>query len=119
MSKKKTVVIGLVGAVMDTGTGPERWQRWRPSVDVCRHEDLLVDRFDLLTSKKFTKTAEQVSADIASVSPETAVKVLPVEFRDPWDFQDVYATLHDFARQYPFNPDKEDYLVHITTGTHV
>lgn len=28
-------------------------------------------------------------------------------------------SLHDFARDYPFRPDDEDYLVHITTGTHV
>jgi transcriptional regulatory protein RtcR len=26
---------------------------------------------------------------------------------------------HDFARGYAFEPDREDYLVHITTGTHV
>ena len=31
----------------------------------------------------------------------------------------VYGALHDFARDYPFDPDREDYLVHITTGTHV
>ncbi len=31
----------------------------------------------------------------------------------------VYTALLDFARRYPFNPDKENYLVHITTGTHV
>jgi transcriptional regulatory protein RtcR len=39
--------------------------------------------------------------------------------RDPWDFEEVYAALHDFARGYAFKPDEEDYLVHITTGTHV
>jgi transcriptional regulatory protein RtcR len=38
---------------------------------------------------------------------------------DPWDFEEVYAALHDFARSYPFDPEREDYLVHITTGTHV
>jgi hypothetical protein len=38
---------------------------------------------------------------------------------DPWDFEEVYAVLHDFARSYPFDPEREDYLVHITTGTHV
>ncbi len=27
--------------------------------------------------------------------------------------------MHDFSRQFPFDPDNEDYLVHITTGTHV
>ena len=42
-----------------------------------------------------------------------------MHFEDPWDFEDVYATLHDFARGYPFKPDEEDYLVHITTGSHV
>ena len=27
--------------------------------------------------------------------------------------------LHDFARGYAFDPEREDYLVNITTGTHV
>jgi transcriptional regulatory protein RtcR len=27
--------------------------------------------------------------------------------------------LHDFAKAYTFDQDKEEYLVHITTGTHV
>src|ERR1035441_6398661 len=116
---KKTVVIGLIGAVMDTGGGPERWQRWRPTVDLCRHEDLVVDRFELLCARKFTKLAEQLTADITSVSPETTVRTHFVEFQDPWDFQEVYTALHDFPRRYPFNPEKENYLVHITTGTHV
>ena len=39
--------------------------------------------------------------------------------RDPWDFSDVYGALHAFAREYAFDPDEEEYLVHITTGTHV
>jgi transcriptional regulatory protein RtcR len=39
--------------------------------------------------------------------------------KNPWDFQEVYGVLHDFARAYPFNPDTERYLIHITTGTHV
>lgn len=32
---------------------------------------------------------------------------------------EVYTKLRDFARDYPFDPDAEDYLVNITTGTHV
>ncbi|MEI8197140.1 MAG: RNA repair transcriptional activator RtcR family protein, partial [Phycisphaerae bacterium] len=119
MPTKKNVVIGLIGAVMDNGGGPERWQRWRPTVDLCRHEDLVVDRFELLCARKFTKLAEQLTADITSVSPETTVRTHSVEFQDPWDFQEVYTALHDFARHYPFNPEKENYLIHITTGTHV
>lgn len=61
----------------------------------------------------------QVTADIAHVSPETKVVSHVMDFRDPWDFEHVYEKLHAFAISYPFDPDKEDYLVHITTGTHV
>ncbi len=61
----------------------------------------------------------QVEKDIAQVSPETKVRRHQIEFKDPWDFEEVYGGLHDFARGYPFDPDAEDYLVHITTGTHV
>jgi transcriptional regulatory protein RtcR len=38
---------------------------------------------------------------------------------DPWAFQAVYTTLHDFARPYAVSVDDEDYYIHITTGTHV
>ncbi len=112
-------MIGLLGTQLDSGKGPARWEKWRPSVDLCRHDDLIVDRFDLLHETQFAALAETVAADIARVSPETAVRKHAVEFGDPWDFEDVYGALHDFVRSYPFAPDREDYLVHVTTGTHV
>jgi transcriptional regulatory protein RtcR len=80
---------------------------------------LLIDRFDLLHSVRSTKLAEQVTEDIASISPETRVERHIVEHEDPWDFEEVYGSLADFARGYKFRPEDEDYLVHITTGTHV
>jgi transcriptional regulatory protein RtcR len=119
MLTKRTVVIGLLGTTLDQGLGPRRWDRWRPSVDLCRQEDLLIDRFELLHQKKFSTLGDAVERDIRSASPDTDVVRRPVEFSDPWDFQDVYGALHDFARAYPFDPSREDYLVHITTGTHV
>jgi transcriptional regulatory protein RtcR len=42
-----------------------------------------------------------------------------MEIRDAWEFDEVFGALHDFARAYPFDPERENYLVHITTGTHV
>ncbi len=42
-----------------------------------------------------------------------------MELRNPWDFEEVYGALHDFVSAYPFDTELEDYLVHITTGTHV
>src|SRR5690606_25892273 len=32
---------------------------------------------------------------------------------------EVYGLLHDFARSFPFDTEAEDYLIHMTTGTHV
>ena len=119
MSRRTTVVIGLLGTVLDRGEGPRRWERWRPSVAVCGHEDLLVDRFEVLHQPQAVAIALQVKADIATLSPETEVRLMPLSFADPWDFEEVYATLHDFATCYPFDPENEEYLIHITTGTHV
>jgi transcriptional regulatory protein RtcR len=116
---KPLTVIGLLGTTLDKGKTPDRWNTWRPTVDVCRHEELLINRFELLYSPMHRDLADIVITDIVSVSPETQVRPHPVEFGDPWDFELVYATLHDFARAYPFEPDKEDYLIHVTTGTHV
>jgi transcriptional regulatory protein RtcR len=119
MAGKKLVVIGLLGTTLDAGRGAERWNRWRPTVALAQHEDLVVDRLDLLHGVESTAMAETVAGDIAHASPETRTVLHRVAFRDPWDFEDVYATLHQFATTYPFDVESEDYLVHITTGTHV
>jgi transcriptional regulatory protein RtcR len=116
---KSTVTIGLLGPVLDQGTGGKRWERWRPSVAICQHEDLLIKRFVLLYQEKYRPILQRVVEDIRHVSPETEVVPWPMEFEDPWDFEKVYSALHDFARAFPFDLEQEEYLVHITTGTHV
>ncbi len=116
---KPVHLIGLLGSQLDSGRAKDRWSRWRPTVAACQHEDFLIDRLELLHEARHQTLAECVAADIASVSPETTVQLHPMEFSDPWDFEEVFSTLHQFARSYPFNTDKFDYLIHITTGTHV
>ena len=113
------VVIGLLGTTLDMGKHPDRWQNWRPSVSLCRQPDLIVGRFELLHGKRDSSLAKTVRADMRTVSPETEVRQHEMEFRDPWDFEEVYETLFKFSRQYPFDTESEDYLIHITTGTHV
>ncbi|MEK7779896.1 MAG: RNA repair transcriptional activator RtcR [Verrucomicrobiota bacterium] len=119
MKPKKRVVIGLLGSVLDSGFHEERWKRWRPTISLCKHADLPVDRFELIYDPKFTDTAKAVLADIPRVSAATEARGIPQALRDPWDFEEVYAALHEFARGYDFKPETEDYLVHITTGSHV
>ncbi|MHC5057932.1 MAG: RNA repair transcriptional activator RtcR family protein [Planctomycetota bacterium] len=119
MAKRRNVAIGLLGTTLDQGKYSKRWERWRPSVALCQHEDLLINRFELLYQLKYTGLAERIRRDVGQISPETEVRLQRVEFDDPWDFEEVYGALHDFAREYPFDPDREDYLINITTGSHV
>jgi transcriptional regulatory protein RtcR len=117
--QRSVVVIGLLGTTLDMGKHPDRWQNWRPSVSLCRQPDLIVRRFELLHGKRDSSLAKTVRADIRTVSPETEVSQHEMEFSDPWDFEEVYETLFKFSRHYPFDTESEDYLIHITTGTHV
>ncbi|MCB1224270.1 MAG: sigma 54-dependent transcriptional regulator, partial [Verrucomicrobiales bacterium] len=118
MTADGTVVFGFLGTTLDRGEGPSRWLRWRPTVALCQQTDLSVRRLELLMDGRFRELADQVVADIRAVSPETEVRLHELNIADPWDFQQVYEALYDFARSYRFQ-EREDYLVHLTTGTHV
>ena len=117
--RRPTVVVGILGARLDAGQTEERWSRWRPTVSLCQHEDLVVDRLELIHLPAERDLAAGVARDIGTVSPETVVTCHELGVADPWDFEEVFASLHGFARAFPFRTDDEDYLVHITTGTHV
>ena len=120
LQMNRKVAIGFIGTQIDMGSGPQRWERWRPTVALGMHEDFLIHRLDLLIDlRRYRKLAEQVVADIRQVSPETEVRLHDTYVSDPWDFESMYEAVHDFCRAYPFDPENEDYYVHITTGTHV
>jgi len=119
MPTMRTVVFSIFGTVKDTGTGPDRWERWRPTLSLCRHEDFLPDRLELIHDAASTRAVQNLAEDIQAVSPETEVVLHKVHWRDPWDFADVYSALADLAAGYAFDEDEERYLVHMTTGTHV
>lgn len=114
------VIFGMLGVQLDAGTGPGRWEKWRPTVSLGMHDDFLVGRVELLAdARRHAKLASVVCNDLAQVSPDTQVQQHDTYLADPWDFEGVYATLHDFFASYTFAPEDEDYYLHITTGSHV
>jgi transcriptional regulatory protein RtcR len=120
MKEKRRVVFGFVGPTHDDkGKGAKRWKEWRPSIELCRRYQPAIDRFELLHQPKHKALAELIASDVPAVSPQTNVKLTQIELPDPWKFDVVYAALFDFAKAYKFNNDAEEYLVHITLGTHV
>lgn len=117
---KRRVVIGVLGTVLDKrGKRNNRWNKWRPTVGLCQQPDFPVDRLELLHQPRDLGMAQNLCADIAEVSPATEVRLHTVALHDPWDFEEVYTAFLDFAARYPFDTEHEEYLVHITTGTHV
>ncbi len=116
----KTVGISILGTTLDRrGKKEKRWDKWRPTITLCQQEDLVLDRLELLLQPQHQKLADELTADIKVISPETEVVHHHVNFEDPWDFEAVFGDLYDFAQQYNFRREKEQYLIHITTGTHV
>jgi transcriptional regulatory protein RtcR len=115
----KTVVIGFLGTQLDSGRGAGRWEKWRPTVSLVQHEDMQVHRLELLHTRQHQALADQLKQDIETTSPDTEVRLVPLEMADPWDFGEVYGVLYDWVKQYPFQPERERYWTHITTGTHV
>lgn len=118
--KKRLVVIGFIGSTLDfVGKGSKRWDRWRPTISLCHQPSLTIDRLELLHDMHSKRLVERTRDDLHLLSPNTEVRAHFNPLKNPWDFEEVYTSLHDFVRQYPFDPVNEEYLVHITTGTHV
>lgn len=111
----RNVVIGFLGTQLDMGKN----RSWRPSVELTRHAQFPVDRFELIHDQRYASLAHRVQQAIAAVSPETEVRLVLMDLANPWDFQEVYGKLFDFAKDYGFDEDRERYHVHLTTGTHV
>lgn len=118
---KKRVGIGFLGSTLDSSgkESSQRWKRWRPTIAACWQEALPMDRYEILYQHKFKATLDQVVADIKEVSPTTEIVLHPMELEDAWDFEEVFSKMHDFCQAQNFDPEKEEYLINITTGTHV
>jgi transcriptional regulatory protein RtcR len=90
---KKKVVIGFLGTQLDSGLGSARWEKWRPTVSIAQHEDLVVDRLELMHDARNKALAERVRDDVVQLSPGTEVRLVEMNLANPWDFGEVYGAL--------------------------
>jgi transcriptional regulatory protein RtcR len=118
--KKPVIVLGFLGTQLDGGTGAGRFEKWRPTVALSTFADLNIQRVELLADlARWGKLAQVVCADMLARNANMEVCLHDVALPDPWEFGDVYARMFEFVRHYAFDLDQYDYLVHITTGSHV
>ncbi len=117
----KTTVISVLGTQKDAhgGTGPARWDTWRPTIGLVQQEDLPIDELHLIFNKEHTDLAKRIKADIKSVSPETKVVFDIIQLADPWDFEEVYEKFYDYSKRPCFHDEKRKYFIHMSTGSHV
>lgn len=115
-----TVVVGILGQKLDhAGFGSKRWFRWRPTLSLLMHHDFPVDELVLLHHKEDQALADLTIRDAETLCLNINITTHIVDYDDPWDFEQVYSQLHDFSLSYPFDPERNQYYFHITTGTHV
>ncbi|WP_431686415.1 RNA repair transcriptional activator RtcR [Hahella sp. NBU794] len=120
----KNIVLSILGTTLDVvskrrGKFEKRWERWRPNVSITQRAEVFpVDELHLLSAGKDMALAEEVSADINVVSPETHVAIHDVSFTSPWELEITYLQLRDFLSDFRFDPSA-NYFFHITTGSHI
>lgn len=115
MMTKNKVAIGLLGSKFDTGKDG----LWRPTLALCLQDNLAFNRLDLLYQKFHYRKAVALTQDINKLAPQTKVKMHEIPLKHPWDFEENYSVLLEFASNYQFNLEEEEYYVHISAGTHV
>lgn len=76
----RNVVLGFLGTQLDMG----KRRGWRPTIQLCQHGHLPVDRLELLHDQRHLSLARQVQADIGACSPTTEVLLRRMDLRDPW-----------------------------------
>ena len=114
------VVIGILGQRLDNvGFGKRRWLRWRPTLSLLMHHEFQVDELVLLYHPDDANLADMTIRDAENCCLNLKVSQYLLDYDDPWDFEQVYSQLHDFAHHYRFDPEQNHYYFHITTGTHV
>ncbi|QPN89796.1 RNA repair transcriptional activator RtcR [Proteus vulgaris] len=117
---KRKVVIGVLGTTLDKrGKNHKRWNSWRPTISICHQKDFPVSQLVMIHQPNDSMLASKITEDIHTVSPDTEVWPYEIDICDPWDLEEVYSHFLDFAVNYPFDTENEEYYVHITTGTHI
>ncbi|MDR0719309.1 MAG: sigma 54-interacting transcriptional regulator, partial [Treponema sp.] len=110
--KKKVVVYGVLGTALDK---PGKWQ---PTLSLFRQPGLDISRFHLIYEPKDSPLAEAVKRTIEGDFSRSVVKMECLDMKDPWDFEEIYNKFDTLFRSAGFDTGKEEYLFHMTTGTH-
>ena len=111
----------MIGIRLDSGTKDSRHKSWRPTIALMK-QDIKFHRLELWYQpgeRQSTIVKKTLAEDLRALDPKASIIFNPLTFSNPWDFEEVYLRFYNFAKNYPWKFDSEDYYLHISTGTHV
>ena len=108
------IVYTFLAVVLD-----QKKNAWRPTIALATSPELRIDELHILWQSQHRELMEDIHAELKEAAPGVKVVLHAVTLNDPWDFEEVYGKLYDFAEEQHPDPEKNDYYIHITTGTHV
>jgi transcriptional regulatory protein RtcR len=110
----------------DSDARKGRVKEWRPSLSLVCQENFPVTEFHLIYQEK-TEDAQgritenlpavqNLEADIRTIAPRTRIERTSLEFKNPWDFEEVYKKLYLFCTKIKFNRE-HNYFFNVSNGT--
>lgn len=114
MDARPRVVFSFFGSRRDLRSSP-----FRPTLSLCSApREWPVAQLVLLREPRDEHATRELIEDVRAASPKTAVQEVPFSVRDPWDVEEVLGSLYEQLLRYPFDPERQDYFAHLSTGTH-
>ena len=76
---------------------------------LAQRENVQVTRMELLHTRGQRSLAERIRVDLAEVAPRVKVSLTPIDLADTAELPAVQEALREWARGYPFDPQREQY----------
>lgn len=119
-AQKRRVLFADPSPQFDYGSDEGRWQRSRPTVDVCAASNFHFDEVRLRYLHGQEALAKQLVVDIGVVSPGTKVwldsRQSSEAIQNSSDFELFYLGIYEYYSRYPFDYENNDYYVFLPPG---
>lgn len=109
----------FLGVVLDQKTKNGVPNEWRPIIAMATASELALDELHVIWQTDFEPLMNEIVEELAVLAPHLRVVPYGMKLTDPWDFEEVYSKLYDFVAEQKFEPEENNYYIHISTGTHV
>lgn len=104
---------------LDLDTGEDRWNRWRPLIELLRMNDFKVDKLCFFISYKYEHLVPSMIADMLHLSPDTEIVPTITPLDGVLTYEDIgpaYTTFNTYFASYPFDLAHESYYFHLGPG---